>query len=155
VNSEWRYVNDPSNTEYINSASESIEIGKKSGCAGVGDCEDAAVLVASLIEAIGGRTRIIHSCGDDGCHAYAEVFLGNMVFNSIIDVMFKMMEENPDLYFKLFYHVNFDSHNIWMNLEGSNKHPGGKFASGDSGIINWEGSGSKAPEVAGGLDPSE
>jgi len=75
--SGWQYVNDPSGGDYINYANESIRVGERTGCAGAGDCDDFAVLMASLIGAIGGTTRIITTRGSDGSHAYAEVYVGS------------------------------------------------------------------------------
>src|SRR6185295_36872 len=38
-----------------------------------GDCDDFATTLASMLEAIGGRTRIVIMDGRDGGHAYTEV----------------------------------------------------------------------------------
>jgi len=72
----WRYVSDPKGFEYVNYANESIRVGKIRGYSGIGDCDDRAVLLASLIESIGGTTRIISACNNETCHAYPEVYIG-------------------------------------------------------------------------------
>ena len=87
----WIYAPDPRGSEYFNYANESIRIGDKSGCTGAGDCDDFAILMASLVESIGGTTRIILAFNNStGGHAYAEVYLGNLndqddQVNDIID----------------------------------------------------------------------
>lgn len=67
VRGEWSYVNDPQGSEYFALASESIENGF------IGDCDDFAIVVASMTQAIGGRSRIVMMDGPEGGHAYAEV----------------------------------------------------------------------------------
>lgn len=66
VRSEWRYVNDPVAQEYFATATETIENGY------VGDCDDFAITLASMVLAIGGKARVVLMDGPDGGHAYAE-----------------------------------------------------------------------------------
>ncbi len=67
----WKYIDDPGVAEYVAKASETIQNGRH------GDCDDFAVLLYSMIAAVGGDCRINYACNYwDGCHAYAEVFLG-------------------------------------------------------------------------------
>jgi hypothetical protein len=63
---EWDYVNDPRGGEYFARASETITNGF------AGDCDDFAITLAAMIEAIGGRTRIVMMDGPEGGHAYTE-----------------------------------------------------------------------------------
>ncbi|MEI7961238.1 MAG: transglutaminase-like domain-containing protein [archaeon] len=60
------YVNDPIHQEYFASASETLN--DKAG-----DCEDQAILVSSLIQSVGGTSKVVlaPSCG----HAFASVFI--------------------------------------------------------------------------------
>jgi hypothetical protein len=44
--------------------------------AGGGDCDDFAVTTASLIEAIGGRSRVAVVSNDEIGHAFAELYIG-------------------------------------------------------------------------------
>lgn len=75
----WSYIRDPRGTDYFNYANASLRIGKAAGCAGAGDCDDFAILMAALVESIGGTTRIILANNNTtGGHAYAEVYLGNL-----------------------------------------------------------------------------
>jgi transglutaminase-like putative cysteine protease len=70
VKKNWKYVNDPRGMEYFAPAYESIEAGLS------GDCDDFAILLASLIEAIGGSSRVILAQGSQIGHAYCEVYIG-------------------------------------------------------------------------------
>jgi tetratricopeptide (TPR) repeat protein len=143
VNSGWTYVNDPNSRDYINSADESIKLGESSGSSGVGDCEDFAVLMASMIESIGGSARIIHTEGNDGSHAYAEVYIGNGsesdLGNNQFDLTAKYYQpadlDNP---IKFFIHQDGYRNAHWLNLDGSANHPGGPFMKGDKSWILWE-----------------
>ncbi|TVQ34849.1 MAG: hypothetical protein EA384_17040 [Spirochaetaceae bacterium] len=73
VASRWRYVNDPLfiRGNYYSPADRTIAVGL------VGDCDDFATLMASAVEAIGGRARILHGICAEGAHAWAEVYIGN------------------------------------------------------------------------------
>ncbi len=63
---EWQYVNDPVGREYFARASETITNGF------AGDCDDFAIALAAMTEAIGGRVRIVMMDGPEGGHAYTE-----------------------------------------------------------------------------------
>lgn len=69
VRGKWRYVNDPRGSEYFARAAETIENEF------VGDCDDFAIVLASMVEAIGGEARIVMMGGPEGGHAYSEVCL--------------------------------------------------------------------------------
>jgi hypothetical protein len=69
VHGRWRYVNDPRGNEYFARASESIANNFS------GDCDDYAVTLASMVGAIGGRTRVVVMESPRGGHAYTEVCL--------------------------------------------------------------------------------
>jgi hypothetical protein len=66
VRGSWRYVNDPVAHEYFATARETIDNGY------VGDCDDFATTLTSMILAIGGKARIVIMDGPEGGHAYAE-----------------------------------------------------------------------------------
>lgn len=73
VSAQWQYVNDPVvlRTNYYSPADRTIALGL------AGDCDDFAVLLASAVEAIGGRARIVHGNCADGAHAWAEAYIGD------------------------------------------------------------------------------
>jgi hypothetical protein len=63
----WRYVNDPRGGDYYARASETIANGF------AGDCDDFAIVLVAMVEAIGGRARVVITDGPGGGHAYPEV----------------------------------------------------------------------------------
>jgi transglutaminase-like putative cysteine protease len=66
VRDNVEYISDPRDNDYWAEPSETLSTG-------AGDCEDYAILTASLVEAIGGTTRIYLT--ED--HAYAATYVGN------------------------------------------------------------------------------
>jgi len=65
VSNNIEYVSDPRGAEYWAKPSETLT-------SGAGDCEDHAILVASLIEAVGGTTRLYAT--ED--HMFAAAYIG-------------------------------------------------------------------------------
>jgi transglutaminase-like putative cysteine protease len=61
-----QYVSDPRGKDLWSTPSETITVG-------AGDCDDYAILLASLIEAIGGTSRVYLT----DTHAFAAVYIGN------------------------------------------------------------------------------
>jgi len=68
VRDEFDYVNDPLAFEYVKSAKESL-------VAKGGDCDDASVLLASLLRAVGFNTRFVFIPG----HVYVQVSIPESV----------------------------------------------------------------------------
>jgi transglutaminase-like putative cysteine protease len=66
VRKDINYVSDPRGSDIWEPANSTLKIG-------AGDCEDQAILLSSLIEAIGGTTRIYLT----DTHAFAAVYIGN------------------------------------------------------------------------------
>lgn len=64
VRDNFQYVNDPTAYEYVKTAKQSLVSGN-------GDCDDASVLLASLLDAIGVRTRFVFVPG----HVYIQAYL--------------------------------------------------------------------------------
>lgn len=120
VQSRWNYVNDPKNREYIAKATESLEHFS-------GDCDDHAILMASLIRAIGGTPRIIHT----QAHMYPEMLIGdesnieNIIY-LIQEVLFKDESKGK----QIFYHID-ERGKVWLNLDYTAKYPGGPFMSNE------------------------
>lgn len=73
ISSSWKYVSDPgvSWADYVSPARRTLAIGL------TGDCDDFAVMVASCVEAIGGKARIVIGSNDSEAHAWAELWLGS------------------------------------------------------------------------------
>ena len=117
VNEEWNYVNDPKGEEYFAKASESI--GHLSG-----DCDDHAVLLASLIRAIGGKTRIVLA----PCHAYPEIRVDKRDWDDIQYLIKKVLFEREAAKVPLDYHLEGDY--IWLNMDYTGGYPGAQFLNG-------------------------
>lgn len=131
----WKYVSDPRGQEYFANASNSI-INDLSG-----DCDDFAILMATMLESIGGKTRISFAHGPEGGHAFAEVYFLedpqvmydkiNYHFQGILEVIFGIAKVDE---------VNYmpDSKGgIWINLDYSSKYPGGPYFKYDSKTIYY------------------
>jgi hypothetical protein len=124
---------DPRGLDYLNYANVSIRICDGS-CTGVGDCDDLAILMASLVESIGRTTRIILAFNNStGGDAYAEVYLGNLrsqprQINDTIDWFKHKYSTNNILTYN-----DMETGDVWLNLdwgldEKGNAHPEGLFA---------------------------
>ena len=118
---KWNYVNDPNSMDLIASASFSIEAGF------VGDCDDYAVTMATLIECIGGKTRIISASNKKSGHAYAELFVGGeQKREEVLYVINKRYMDNYPAGIPVHFSKD-DLGNYWLNLDWTSKHPGGKY----------------------------
>jgi tetratricopeptide (TPR) repeat protein len=138
---KWSYVPDPRGINDFNFASYSLTAGTEAGCVGAGDCDDFAILMASLVESIGGATRIILVDNTSiGGHAYSEVYLGrlNTPGNHVEDII-KWIRWKYDTD-KIFAHIDTNTSEVWLNLDWGrddrgNAHPGGPFFPGDKHIV--------------------
>ncbi len=110
----WKYVNDPRNTDYYSAPIESIGLL-------AGDCDDYSILMASSVMAVGGEARIIIS----ESHMYTEVKVGTM------DDLDKVSEAVRTLFpdevngGKIHYHET--NGELWMNFDYTASYPGGPF----------------------------
>ncbi|MFA6371356.1 MAG: transglutaminase domain-containing protein [Methanothrix sp.] len=137
----WSYVPDPRGIDYFMYANETLAIGKDAGCVGAGDCDDFAILMAALVESIGGTTRIILAHNNStGGHAYTEVYLGQINSNnSQTEDVVDWLKQKYDID-KVFTHIDTNAKDVWLNLdwgpdEKGNAHPGGPFYQGDKHIV--------------------
>lgn len=127
LKNNWAYVNDPRGIEYVAKASTSIKAGLK------GDCDDFAVLMATMIESIGGSARIVAAYNENTGHAYTEVFIGNAdKMNSCLEAINRHYTNFFEQAFgvstvdRLNYHTDANG-NAWLNLDWTSKYPGGKY----------------------------
>ena len=129
---KWTYVSDPRGSEYFSPASTTINIGLK------GDCDDFAILISSLVEAVGGSTRVILAQGaNGGGHAYPEVYVtdNKKDFDSIAKTICKRYHCKS-----IAYHIQYDKDknpHYWLNLDWQSKHPGGKFYEDDGTLTAY------------------
>ncbi|MCK9630581.1 MAG: transglutaminase-like domain-containing protein [Methanoregula sp.] len=124
VYSRWTYVDDPRGEEYFSPASRTIALGFK------GDCDDFAIVVAAMIESVGGSARIVTAKNGTSGHAYSEVYIGNT----------SEQFEEAAAYIRQRYHVtdvgchittDADGPRYWLNLDWWSTHPGGRFFADD------------------------
>ncbi len=116
INSTWTYVSDPKGREYFAPTAESIELM-------AGDCDDHAVLMAALINAVGGEVRLVRTTG----HVYPELLVGDderleRAAHLIRKVLFdKEVGDAP-----LYHHTDADGRH-WINLDYTRNYPGGEL----------------------------
>jgi PKD repeat protein len=127
----WSYVPDTRGIEEFQYSNKSLEYGKGK-YSGQGDCDDFSILLASLIESIGGTSRIILAYGPMGGHAYTEVYLGKAEgTDNDADRMIKWLRNHYKVP-EINAHTDLDTGEVWLNLDwwkepGGAKHPGGPF----------------------------
>jgi PKD repeat protein len=113
LTNHWTYVEGAKNETYdsLFNASTILELDNK------GDCNDFAILMASMLESIAGTTRIILARGPKSSHAYAEVYLGNMR-NDNKSVM-QIINWLKTKYNKkeITTTKNLSSGDVWLNLD--------------------------------------
>jgi PKD repeat protein len=135
----WTYVEDWTGTDQYQYSNKTLEYGEKSGILGKGDCDDFAILLAALIESVGGTPRIVFSYRKDGGHAYTEVFLGkDRGPGSDVDRMINYLQKNYNIN-EIYAHNDTGNQEVWLNLDwwkepGGATHPGGPFFKGDYNI---------------------
>ena len=111
----WKYVNDPVTEEYFSKASETLKNGLN------GDCDDFAILLCSMILAIGGEARINFAYDATSGHAFTEVNIGKTNQSEVQRYM-SARYNNAQL-----WHRKDNQGNIWMNLDWQAGSPGGKY----------------------------
>lgn len=136
----WSYVQDPRGRDYYSYANETLAVGRDTGCSGVGDCDDFAILMSALIESIGGTTRIVLAYDKGVGHAYTEVYLGRLSAEerSVETIIVWLKQRyNAD---EIFTHIDSDNKDVWLNLDwgtdfSGDAHPGSGLFRGDQHII--------------------
>lgn len=130
VRGRWAYANDPRGDEYFGRASETLtnltEDGKYAG-----DCDDFAILLAAMIEAVGGQARIVMLDGEQGGHAYAEVCLREDP-QQVAERLAVHYRRNWDEYMgrQRLTNIHFRSSSdcpVWLNLDWNARVPGGPY----------------------------
>jgi hypothetical protein len=135
----WCYVSDPTTFEYYAYANQSLAEGQMVGCSGLGDCDDFAIAMASLIEAIGCNARIVAGYNNNKGHAYAEVYLGKKNTNDFDAVLGSVYDKyGKDIY----VHINRSTDDVWLNLDWNEdlyglSYPGGPFFRANRNSVAW------------------
>jgi hypothetical protein len=137
INPGWLYIDDFYPEDYM-FANQSLIEGENRGSSGLGDCDDFAILMASLINAVGDTTRIVLAYNDDSGHAYAEVYLGrdNTSVNRIVRWLFDETRQ------RIYVHRNISTNEVWLNLDWQEdpygrSYPGGPFFRADRNFVVW------------------
>ncbi|MDD4651697.1 MAG: transglutaminase-like domain-containing protein [Methanothrix sp.] len=137
----WGYVRDPRGIDYLRYANATLKAGDKANCIGGGDCDDFAILMAALVESVGGTTRIILARNESmGGHAYTEVYLGSMSEqDNQVEGIIAWLQQKYDTD-RIYTHIDTDTKDVWLNLdwgpdEVGNTHPGGPIYQGDKHIV--------------------
>ncbi len=126
VRGRFRYVNDPDTGEYFAKASETIANEY------VGDCDDFAVVLASMIRSIGGDARIVVMDGPGGGHAYAEACVRSEP-QEVANRLKRHYNRTWDRYLgrqritQVHYRTTAECP-MWLNLDWSAGVPGGPYA---------------------------
>lgn len=127
----WKYVNDSDKKENFRSASRSINNDL------AGDCDDFAILIAAMIESIGGDARISFAYNESGGHAFTEVLATNSKedMQLIVDEINGIYGTNS---FRIYYYPD-QYGRCWLNLDwfGNQRHPGGEYFNFTKRIIYY------------------
>ena len=120
VYSRWTYIEDPDGGDYFSPASRTIALGFR------GDCDDFAIVVAAMIEAVGGDARIVYAYNGTAGHAYPEVFVGTT--QDEFDKAARYIRQRYHVT-DVGCHVTRDNSGTryWLNLDWWSNHPGGTF----------------------------
>jgi hypothetical protein len=137
VRKQWRYVNDPEGREYFASASESIGNGY------IGDCDDFAVTLASMVISIGGKARVVLMDGPKGGHAYAEACVQGEP-PKVATALTKHYRNQFRRYIsgsvpKTISYRSSAECPIWLNLDWSASVPGGPYEAEQWAVAVYEG----------------
>jgi len=146
VRAPWRYVNDPIKQEYFATARETIENGY------VGDCDDFATTLASMVLAIGGKARVVVMDGPQGGHAYAEACVQGEP-PKVAAALIKHYKSRWSRYLAgrpvprtIAFRTGSDCP-MWLNLDWSSVVPGGAYVAEKWAVAVYE-DGSRAPLIA-------
>jgi WD40 repeat protein len=144
----WSYYLDPNFKESYKNANLTLQDGVRAGTVGAGDCDDFAILIASLIESLGGSTRIIFSQEEETGqgHAYAELYLGKKD---------DPRQEELENWIKGEFGTSsvpgmrFDDEEVWLNLDYNSSYIGGPFFGGGKAFRKtaWIAGNKTAPKI--------
>jgi|WetSurMetagenome_2_1015567.scaffolds.fasta_scaffold00750_4 WD40 repeat protein len=127
---EWFYFSDPSYANKYKSANLTLQDGMISNTIGMGNCDDFAILMSSLISSLGGSTRITFASNMSSTegHAYSEVFLG-WENDSQVDELINWIKAEYNL--AEIPGLNRKDGEVWLNLDWWADYPGGPYYEGN------------------------
>jgi WD40 repeat protein len=144
----WNYYSDPSFGDKYKSANRTLIDGKISDSIGVGDCDDYAVLIASLLESLKGSTRIVFAYDRETKlnHAYAEVYLGQDGDPHVEELMswLEYQYNQSEIPGK-----TIRDGEVWLNLDYNSTFPGGQYFGRNNSVteIIWESNSRNSPKI--------
>lgn len=135
----WCYVDHQ--PDYYMYANQSLNDGRRNGCSGRGNCNDFAILLASLMDAVGYSTRIVHARHQNVGHAYTEIYLGTE--GPQVDAVVNWL--NGESRRNIHLHINNDPDpkKVWLNLDWQRDpmeqqcYVGGPFFDADENHVVW------------------
>jgi WD40 repeat protein len=156
----WYYFNDPADASRFQNANKTLQMGKMKDTIGLGNCNDFAILMASLIYSIGGSTRVIFAYDEKNktAHAYAELYLGE-AGDPAVEKTFQWMER--EYYPEKIVGFESSGNEIWLNLDwgtDSTKaaHPGTSFFGTGNPLIHrdviWQSETREPPKTISAID---
>jgi len=159
----WFYYSDQANKNSFQNANHTLYMGKIKDTIGVGDCDDFAILMASLLQSIGGSTRIIFAYDEQNNtgHAYTEVYLGERDSPQVDSLLHWLKKEYK---VEEIQGLNNTTNETWLNLDwGSDiaeaAYPGAAyFGEGCNNIkkyIIWESNTQNPPTIVPIIDDME
>ena len=115
IKENFKYVKDPAGFDYFASPTESIALM-------AGDCDDYSILMASALEAIGVKIRIIWAPN----HVYPELYCGDRnAFDKYVSAVYAMFgDEIGDK--RIYYRLDKEG-NYWMNIDYTDAYPGSVY----------------------------
>ena len=154
LKSGWSEQNDPPGNERYFYANQTLRLGEVLGTIGGGDCDDFAILMSSLIEALGGATRVTFAWtpGEIG-HVYTEVYLGNESDPHVDELLDWIKSEHglSDIPGKI-----VTDGEVWLNLDWFADHPGGPYEKAENRAVVKDPPGTKrSPEIIPVIDAME
>jgi len=151
----WYYYSDPSYREAYKSANQTLQEGKIAGTLGVGDCEDFAILISSLVGSLGGSTRITFAYNEETGqgHAYSELYLGKKD-NPMVEDLKGWIKEKYGV--PSIPGLSLAGDEIWLNLDYNSSHLGGPFFDEGGTWVQrqkvWEVGNKTSPKIVPGID---
>jgi PKD repeat protein len=144
----WTFVSDWSGSDVFQYSNYTLRMGNEVGSSGKGDCDDFSILLASLIESIGGTPRVIFAYSPTGGHAYTEVYLGKSNSKDL-DRMMKWLRTKYNTT-DVSIHADPENGDVWLNMDwwkdssGATR-PGGPFYQATHHILIYTLEDAKAP----------
>ena len=115
IKENFKYVKDPAGFDYFASPVESMGLM-------AGDCDDYSILMASALEAIGVKVRIIWAPN----HVYPELYCGDQgSFEKYVSAVYAMF--GREIGEKRIYYRLDKEGNYWMNIDYTDSYPGSVY----------------------------